>query len=103
MKLYLEFEFRMFLEKNPWCIFLKKINSIISEGGNREQKQEKFEKIECELKSLIPEILKTLSHSENIVCELRYTLIELQSENKFINFEEKLRIVKDNIKNKISK
>lgn len=83
--------------------FSKKINNIISEGGNREQKQEKFKKIERELKSLIPDILETLSHSENIVCELRSTLIELQSENEFINFEKKLRIVKDNIKNKISK
>lgn len=101
--LYLEFEYRMFLEKNPWCVFLKKINNIISEGGNREQKQEKFKKIERELKSLIPDILETLSHSENIVCELRSTLIELQSENEFINFEKKLRIVNDNIKNKISK
>lgn len=100
--LYLEFEYRMFLSRDPWCIFLTEINKIISEGGNRDQKQEKFEKICCELKLLIPKILITLSLSENIVCELKDTLTELKDQNEFVVFENKLRIAKDNIKKKIS-
>jgi hypothetical protein len=101
--LYLEFEYRMFLTEDSWCIFLIKINEIISEPGGRIAKQEKFKAIEGELKSLIPNILTTLSCSKNIVCEVKDILVELKDEDEFVNFENKLNAVKNSIKSKISK
>lgn len=100
--LYLEFEYRMFLRKDSWCMFSEKVNTIVSEKVKQLIKQEKFAQIESEIRGLIPEIILNLSDSNNIVSDLKDILNELKNEREFIKFAEGLKQFRDGVEAKIS-
>ncbi|WP_270994642.1 hypothetical protein [Listeria seeligeri] len=99
--LYLEFEFRMFLDNTDWIKFFNKFYSISFESNNKEKKQVKYSDLRNDLINMKCSLIK-LSAEEDVIilpyiCEL---LDAINLDDRYIEVEKVLKRSKEKLKEK---
>lgn len=79
---YLEFEYRMFVQKNCWIEFFKVYNSIDNLGGNKQVKQQHYESQKSSLKALIPKMNTLIIDEPNIVTHCLKPILSMITDNR---------------------
>lgn len=73
---YLEFEYRMFLEKGPWWLLFKYIYSIENKGGNKSDKNIEYQKLKKDILPCVPKVRNIINAEKNFVTDKIYTLLD---------------------------
>lgn len=79
---YLEFEYRMFLQKNCWSTFFKEICSIEISGGKREDKEQNYQRKKTILIKEIPKLKKLIQEESNIVTTSLEPIFDMITNNE---------------------
>ncbi|TCD45950.1 hypothetical protein D3X11_00210 [Streptococcus sp. X16XC17] len=88
--LYLEFEYRMFLQKSSYCRLLKILNSVSSMKGNMQVKQASFTNNRIEICGLILEVIELLRNENCVIKDFSDVLSEISAEENFAIIQQKL-------------
>ena len=97
---YLEFEYRMFVQKNCWIEFFREFNSIDNLGGNMQAKEHNYQSKKKYLQNLVPKLMPLIHEEPNIVTNcLEPVLAMITGTSSYTEISTEVSVKKKQLKN----